>query len=261
MGIMIAEKGPTVANIAISGEAGHGSYPYKSVNALAIMSKIVSLIETNPPKPTITPEWMTFVKSLSLSKLNEFMLTHKHTINFAITKLEKSDLGLAKVFHALTRMTVSPNIGKAGKKVNVIPDTATIEADIRLLPGQDENEIKEYFNSIIPNHLKEKIRLDLQEFVPGSSDPWNTPFTDIMANAYKSIYPTQEASPAFIPGVTDARFFRKIGIQCYGVCVLSNQVDVSLMTQLYHGDDERVPLEAIEKSIQFFTSVCKNYLT
>ncbi|NKF32120.1 M20/M25/M40 family metallo-hydrolase, partial [Pseudomonas sp. BGM005] len=43
---------------------------------------------------------------------------------------------IARVLHALTHLTVSPNVVASGTKANVIPGDATIDLDIRLLPGQ-----------------------------------------------------------------------------------------------------------------------------
>ena len=260
MGIMNAEKGPGWVRMKIEGVSGHGSYPFRSKNALEMMSSIISNMKHNPPPVTITPEWINFVDGLGLNKFIRFLLTHKRTVDFAINQLAKRQLGLAKVFHALTRMTVSPNVGNAGNKVNVIPDQAFLETDIRLLSGQNKKDVLKYLDSVIPKEFENSVDTEFVYLQTGSSDKWNNEFTDIFSESYKMIHPNQDISSVFIPGVTDAQHFRKIGIKCYGACVLSNKVDVGLMTDLYHGKDERIPLEALTESVQFYSSVIQKYL-
>lgn len=260
MGIMNAEKGPGWVNLSIKGIAGHASYPYRSKNALEIMSQIVTNMKNNQPEPVLTKEWKDFVKGLGLNSVNNFLLLHKRTVNFAINQLSKSQLGLAKVFHALTRMTVSPNLARVGEKVNIIPDKALLETDFRLLPGQDQKDIEKYLSTVIPQEFMDSVEVDYVYCHSGSSDPWNIPFTDILSESYKELYPKQDAAPVFIPGVTDALSFRRLGIKCYGVCVLTNKVTTGLVTELYHGVDERIPVEALPESVKFYSSVCKKYL-
>lgn len=260
MGIMNAEKGPGWVKMNIKGIAGHGSYPYKSKNALEIMSQIVTNMKNIQPEPVMTKEWKDFVKGLGLTRMNNFLLLHKRTVNFAINQLSKSQLGLAKVFHALTRMTVSPNLARVGEKINIIPDQAVLETDFRLLPNQDRKDIEKYLQKVIPKEFKDIIEVKYTYVQSGSSDPWNIPFTDILSESYQELYPNQKATPVFIPGVTDALSFRKIGIKCYGACVLTNKVSTGLMTELYHGVDERVPVEALPESVAFYSSVCRKFL-
>lgn len=261
MGVMNAEKGPAWVKMTIKGVAGHGSIPYQSKNALEIMSLIVANMKQNPPPVNLTPEWKNFVKGLGLSKLNQLLLTNRQTVNFALSQLEKSDVGLAKVFHALTRMTVSPNVGTAGTKVNVIPDEAVLEADFRLLSGQSEQDVRTYLQKVIPHEYQNTVDIQFPFCDAGSSDPWNTPFTDLLCESYNEMYPDQKVAPVFIPGVTDAQYFRKIGIKCYGASVLTNKVSIGLMTELYHGVDERIPIEALSETVKFYSSISKKYLS
>ena len=144
--------------------------------------------------------------------------------------------------------------------MNVIPDQALLETDIRLLPSQNKEDVIKYLDRVIPKEFKNSVDSELIYLRTGSSDKWDNEFTDIFSESYKMIHPNQDISSVFIPGVTDAQHFRKIGIKCYGACVLSNKVDVGLMTDLYHGKDERIPLEALTESVQFYSSVIQKYL-
>jgi acetylornithine deacetylase/succinyl-diaminopimelate desuccinylase-like protein len=44
------------------------------------------------------------------------------------------NLAFARVAHACTHTTFSPNVARAGSKINIVPDRVEIEVDIRALP-------------------------------------------------------------------------------------------------------------------------------
>ncbi|HEX9480645.1 MAG TPA: hypothetical protein VF927_00955, partial [Solirubrobacteraceae bacterium] len=47
------------------------------------------------------------------------------------------------------------------------------------------------------------------------------------------------------PGVTDGRFFSRLGIQTYGFLPMQLPAEMPFM-QLIHAPDERIPVEAVE---------------
>ena len=51
--------------------------------------------------------------------------------------LKKSGMLEVPQINAMVKNTISLNLLKAGHKINVIPDYAEAQLDIRLLPGQD----------------------------------------------------------------------------------------------------------------------------
>jgi acetylornithine deacetylase/succinyl-diaminopimelate desuccinylase-like protein len=48
----------------------------------------------------------------------------------------------------------------------------------------------------------------------------------------------------FMPGVTDGRFFSKLGIQTYGFTPMNLPPDLNLLKHT-HAADERIPVEAL----------------
>ena len=53
------------------------------------------------------------------------------------TALDRASEGTQPMLYAATRTTFSPNIAHGGVKVNVIPESAEVDIDIRTLPGDD----------------------------------------------------------------------------------------------------------------------------
>ncbi len=258
--LMIAEKGPSWFKIKVKGTSGHASFTYMTDNAIFTTSEILKKIRDNPPPAFFTPSWNVFIKGLGLGSLSRFMLTHKVTLDYAINKVSKKDLGLAKTLHALTHMTINPTIMKAGTKTNIIPDSSEVSFDVRLLPGQDFEYLQNYLRTTLGPELMSKVEIVPTEVVPGSADSWDTPLIDTIREVYGEIEPDKELIPLFLPAVTDSRYFRKIGIKCYGFSILTDKVELKDLMSMAHGDNEGVPLEAIGKTVQFFYDLPLKFL-
>jgi acetylornithine deacetylase/succinyl-diaminopimelate desuccinylase-like protein len=57
--------------------------------------------------------------------------------------------------------------------------------------------------------------------------------------------PGAKAIPMLLPGVTDGRFFSRLGIQTYGFLPMQLPPELPFM-QLIHAPDERLPADAVE---------------
>jgi acetylornithine deacetylase/succinyl-diaminopimelate desuccinylase-like protein len=51
--------------------------------------------------------------------------------------------------------------------------------------------------------------------------------------------------PLLLPGVTDGRFFSRLGIQTYGFLPMQLPADMRFM-ELIHAENERLPAAAVE---------------
>lgn len=51
--------------------------------------------------------------------------------------------------------------------------------------------------------------------------------------------------PLLLPGVSDGRFFARLGIQTYGFLPMRLPQELPFM-ELVHGDDERIPVDSLE---------------
>jgi len=57
-----------------------------------------------------------------------------------------------------------------------------------------------------------------------------------------------------MPGVSDARFFARLGIQTYGFLPMRLPADMNFMS-LIHAADERIPVDALEFGTQAISRV------
>ncbi len=61
--------------------------------------------------------------------------------------------------------------------------------------------------------------------------------------------PQAKAIPMLLPGVTDGRFFSRLGIQTYGFLPMQLPADMNFM-RLIHAEDERIPAASLEFGTQ-----------
>jgi len=147
--LVIGEKGAGWKRISFKGTSSHGSMPYKTDNAVVKAAKAAErLARYNPP---LRLEYLKYMsKGMGLNIFTKIMLSNRFTVPLAIKMAFKQSPVMGRLLHALSRMTISPNIFHGGTKTNIVAGEAYIDVDIRTLPGQDE----EY----VTKHLRKAMR-------------------------------------------------------------------------------------------------------
>jgi acetylornithine deacetylase/succinyl-diaminopimelate desuccinylase-like protein len=145
-----------------------------------------------------------------------------------------------RIFDPLLHNTVSATIVDGGEKVNVIPDSITLTLDARLLPGFAPEQLFAELRALTG------VEMDLQigRHDPVSGEP-DLALFDTLAGSLRELDPAAKAIPMLLPGVTDGRFFSKLGIQTYGFLPMQLPPELPFM-QLIHAPDERLPADAVE---------------
>ena len=149
--VSIGEKGVFWSALRASGTPGHGSTPYRADNALEKMAAAVHGIFETPSPVAMIEEWESFVAVLDLPVEMKAALTDPDQVDEAIETLAADDPLFARYVHALTHMTVSPNMIDAGMKANVIADRARADIDIRTLPGMDRHFVDSHLRKAMGN--------------------------------------------------------------------------------------------------------------
>lgn len=137
--------------------------------------------------------------------------------------------------------SVQVNVLAAGERVNVIPGYAEALVDVRLLPDTDQ--------AAFLGRLVERLGADVEVEVmlaapPSAPSPTDTPEWRRLVAALGAEGPVV---PAFIPGVTDSRYFRELGIPAYG---FSPFVLGGAEMDGIHGPDETIPADLFEDGVE-----------
>jgi len=96
--------------------------------------------------------------------------------------------------------------------------------------------------------LGHDLDLEVLRADPGPAAP-NMGLFDTLGNVLHELDPEGVAVPMVMSGVTDARFFSRLGIQTYGFTPLKLPDDFNFIHTI-HAADERVPVNAIEFGTQ-----------
>jgi acetylornithine deacetylase/succinyl-diaminopimelate desuccinylase-like protein len=145
-----------------------------------------------------------------------------------------------RIFEPLLHNTVSATILSGGEKINVIPDEVTVELDCRLLPGFSPEQAFAELRALTGVEMEiEVVRHD-----PVAAEPDMSMF-GLLSETLEGLDPEAKPIPLLLPGVTDGRFFSKLGIQTYGFLPMQLPADMPFM-QLIHAADERLPVASVE---------------
>jgi len=259
---MVGEKGINWKRLKFRGEEGHGSMPYGTPNAVLKMSQAaLRLSRYNPPIET------RFIGDLAtglgLNRLMRFFLESKRLVPLAIKLSARQDIGMAKALHALTRMTISPNVAKGGVKTNVIAGQATLDVDIRTLPGQDDQYVMHHLKRALGD-LAPEVEITKPPGIPtsvGNASPPQSNFVDALREAVRQCtVPDAELVPMLLTGASDTRFYRDVGSQAYGFSLFDDKLKLAEITALAHGDDERISIGTLRLTAKAYERLARNFL-
>jgi acetylornithine deacetylase/succinyl-diaminopimelate desuccinylase-like protein len=159
---------------------------------------------------------------------------------------------MARMIGATLQNTANPTMLDAGYKANVIPQSATAVIDGRFLPGM-EDELNATVRQIIgPDISVQTITHDIALEVDFEGD-----LVDAMTNSILQFDPEGIPVPYLMSGGTDNKALSELGIIGYGFSPLKLPPDLDFMA-LFHGVDERVPVEGLKFGVNVLESFLRN---
>jgi acetylornithine deacetylase/succinyl-diaminopimelate desuccinylase-like protein len=159
----------------------------------------------------------------------------------------------AGFIQASLRTTTNPTLLKAGYKHNVIPDVAEALIDIRTLAGDED---------VVLAEVRELVGDDIEIVVMhqdiGLDTPFEGPLVEAMVGALQSHDPGAPVLPYLLSGGTDNKALAKLGITGYGFAPLQLPAELDFPA-MFHGVDERVPLDALVFGRRVLGELLANY--
>ena len=229
--VQTGEKGLAWMRLTATGTAGHGSMIHTD-NAVTALAEAVGRVGRHQWPTQLPDATRAFLETASRALGVEFDPQDPASI---IGKLG----GMSKMIGATTQHTANPTGLKAGYKVNVIPQEANADLDGRFLPGR-EDEFFAQLDELLGNAVKrEFIHHDIALETTADGALW-----DAMAASLTAEDPDGIVVPFCFSAGTDAKWFSKLGVRCFGFSPLQlpPQLDFAGM---FHGIDERVPVDGL----------------
>jgi len=242
--IEAAQKGIHWIKLSASGRAGHGSM-MNPENALTRLSEAVSKIGNYE-----WPQRYTKTVKILFKKIAE--VTGKKYDERDLRPLLDEIGPMARMIGATLQNTANPTMLEAGYKANVIPQTASAVIDGRFLPGL-ESELDQTILEIIgPDITVETITHDIALEVDFDGD-----LVEAMNRSILRFDPEGIPVPYLMSGGTDNKALSELGIVGYGFSPLQLPPDLDFMA-LFHGVDERVPIEGIKFGVDVLEDFLRN---
>lgn len=254
LGVMVGEKGGAARSLRVRGVPGHGSAPWGTRNAGVIAAEAVTRLARFRGPTVITPQWRAYAEALDLDPEIRAAVTDPARFFEGVDALGELN-GFA---HASTHTTISPNVIRAGEKANVIPGEATVQLDIRILPGVTRDDVHGYLREALGD-LLEHIDIEGDWFGESTISATDTPLFAALGSAVRRAYPGAELLPMLGIGGTDGRFYRRRGIPAYGFGVLSERWDYGTFRRLFHGHDERIDLASLDLTVHALDHVVRTF--
>jgi acetylornithine deacetylase/succinyl-diaminopimelate desuccinylase-like protein len=238
--IMVAEKQICWLKATIRGPGGHGSMPLRG-GAMAELARFLRLLDKNRLPVHVTPAARQMIAAMAAAMPFPGRFFLRQLLNPVATDRVIAVLGeRGLLFDPILHNTVNATIVRGGDKINVIPGRIEVELDGRLLPGYQPEDMLAELRQL----LGEQIELEVVRHDPGPAEP-DMGLFETLAAILREMDPEAVAVPLLLSGVTDARFFSRLGIQTYGFLPMNLPADFNF-SRYIHGADERIPATAVE---------------
>jgi acetylornithine deacetylase/succinyl-diaminopimelate desuccinylase-like protein len=255
--VIVGEKGSYWVRLTVKGTPGHASQPFRTDNALVKAAEVVRRLAEYRPRAVIHETWRRFVEGMGFPPEMTGQLLDADQLYELCQALP---LGLARQAHACTHTTFAPTVVHGGTKTNVIPDRVELEIDIRTLPAQTSDEVRDLLIDAIGPDLEPSVQITEFSSDPSSSSPVDTPLWDAISRVTAGMVPGSTTIPFLTVGATDARFFRRLGVPAYGFGLFSGRIDFERFGSMFHGDDERVDQESLRLSTEMWDALARDFL-
>ena len=231
IGIQTSEKAAFNIKLVARGTSGHAAVP-RLDNSIYTLAQALGRIESLSNQQKFTPVTRAFFKGIS---------PFEPALQWQGDRIITNDA----LYLALLTNTISPTMLSAGFKTNVIPASAEVNLNCRLLPGQDIEpfaaELREAIGSG-PYELK---------YTPRAAPPQPSPQDGVgfilIEQVCRELFPDTPIVPYLSPGMSDGTRLRRTGIPTYGL--LPFPLDENETGRL-HGKNERISIEALMTGIK-----------
>ena len=252
--IGVFEKGKADVKFTAKSKGGHASAPAKNT-PIARLSSFVNEIETHDPfKKKMLPEVQSMFESLAPYADFPLKLVLGNMWFFKPLLIKVMPLISAQA-GAMLKTTIAFTMQSGSDAYNVIPQEATLGANMRFIPHQGMDESLAVVKSIADKH-------DVEMEVMYGTDPSKS--VDIHGEAFglvnkviEQTFPGLPASPYVMTGATDARFYQEI---CDNVIRFAPVIYGPEQMAGMHGINENIEYACLPGCVDFYKNLIDNNL-
>jgi acetylornithine deacetylase/succinyl-diaminopimelate desuccinylase-like protein len=148
---------------------------------------------------------------------------------------------------AMLHTTITATILRAGTNINVIPNAAEAQLDVRRMPGEPREDMLARFRQIINDSAVELNFAPGQQMSSTEPSAITIPLYKAMERAINNLYPRETLVVPFMSrGATDSSFLRARGMPVFGVPIFLREPGESRA----HSNDERIAQKTVEDGVE-----------
>ena len=247
-GIDVGEKRPLWTRLVVEGVTSHGSVPSGDLNPVPRLARAVERVAAWQTPVRLTPAVERFFKAQGATETGEA----KRWLSDPRAAL-KSPAGRKWLLkeperNALLRNTISPTVLTGSNKTNTIPQFASAELDIRLLPDEDPEAFKRALVGVIADT---SVKLEeIAPLPPRFDAPLGTEMFKAIEKVSGQMLLNVPVASTVTAGATDRPTYARAGLIPYGldpylIPIEENRLGV-------HGNDERISVKNIGWGVEFY---------
>ena len=248
----VFEKGHADVKFTARSTGGHASAPSKNT-PIARLSAFVTDVEKHSPfKKKLLPEVAAMFSTLAPYASNfglRFFLGNIWLFKPLLIALLPSVSAQAA---AMLKTTIAFTMQSGSDAYNVIPQEATLGANMRFIPHQGEKESLEIIKNLATKYGLETEVIYSNDY----SDPVdiNGEAFHLVENVIGETFPGLASSPYVMTGATDARFYQEICKNCVRFApVIYGPEQMKGM----HGLNENMEYNCLPGAVRFYKNLIK----
>ena len=246
----IGEKGQMNIRYTVKGGGGHSSSP-KAGGPIPRLSAACLRVEKYSFKYTLTkPAALLFdTAGRHSSFLFRILFANLWCFSPLLSVYAKLSGG---EFNALVRTTIAFTQMTGSKGANVIPAHATMVSNHRIIPGETVESVTERIKKIVDD---DKIEVSLiNGNNPSVISETNCEAYDRVKSAISETWQEAIVSPYLMVAGSDSRHWGEISDKVYRFSAMALSKEERGMI---HGNNERIPLDTISRTVEFFIRVMR----
>ena len=245
------EKGTGNVRFVAKSAGGHASAPGRNTPLVRLGKFMAEIEDKDPNKGKMNPTVIEMFK--------RFGPYTKGALGFVFRNAKVLSPLLSKVLPkinpvggAMIKTTMAFTMAEGSKGLNVLPETAYVNANIRFIQHQGVKETMAILEPIAKKYDLEIEMLQCKE-PQKAVDHTAAPFK-LVESTVKEIYPDVVPSPYVMTGGTDAYYYYPVTDNAirFAPLVINNQQYKSV-----HGLDENINIDALPKGVEFYKAIMK----
>jgi len=251
VGVDVAEKAPFWLRLTATGLPGHGSRPVSDSATNRLIRAMNRILDWETPVKLLPAVEQFFKDVAPLEKeplRSQFANIRESLKNPVFAKA----LGSQREFNFLLRNTISITMLSGSKQTNVIPNAATCNLDVRLLPGESPDDFLKALTAVIADPT---IKIEhVNRFKPPNSSPTNTELFSLISRKSKENHPGAIVTTKMLSGYTESQLYRQLGIVAYGWAPIYTTPEED---EGVHGNNERISVKNVRQGTREFYEVVR----